>query len=234
MALVEHTSRPRLALATVALGAAAALIAPQWVAAAPGDGPVADTPALDAPGRAVSAAAVAGAIGNAVADAVGAGATVEVPAHIEVPAQIEVPVVAAAEVPDAPAAPATPAPPADLPDTAPPAPQTASPAPPAPPSAAPARAEEPTTAAITVRVAARDGATRTVSLQTPAGDPVGERVTVTGAPVSFEDLAPGTYELFVEQVADGGGAFLTRTIVTVEAGEHAVLSCDPESLDCTR
>ena len=216
------SSHPRrIALATVAAVAGLAVAAPQWVSATPA--------AVDAPApRAVSAPASADALAGPAAPVVAAAIEVELP---ETAAPVELPVVPAAEapVPEPPAPAAVPAAPVVVPVPA--APEAAPAAPAETPAAAPA--ETRSTGTITVQVSTADGATRTVSLQTPSGDPVGERTTVTGDPITFADLAPGTYELFVEQVADGGGTFLTRTIITVGAGQDHVVSCHAESLECS-
>lgn len=98
------------------------------------------------------------------------------------------------------------------------------------PSPAPALASS---ATLHVEVATTDGATRTVSLRTAAGELAGGPVTVDGSTISFTDLAPGTYDLFVEEFADGGGTFLTRTPLDLGAGDERVARCDPDSLDCT-
>jgi hypothetical protein len=210
---LPHASHPRrIAFVTAAAVAGFAVAAPQWVSA---------TPAEPAP-PAVSAPASADALtGPALPD-------VAAPIAIAAPAT---PVVI--DVPEPAAVPATPPAVVDeLPVVVPPSPIV--PAPPAAvPADQPAAPEARTTGSITVHVGTVDGATRSVSLQTPEGDPVGDRATVTGAPISFDDLAPGTYELFVEQVADGGGTFLTRTVLTVAAGEDRAVSCHGESLECS-
>ena len=217
---MDHVSHPRrLALATVVLGATLGLAAPQWVSATPG--PSASDAASTVPARAVSADAAAGPAVDAlpVSD-------VAVAVRLPAPAVAEVAPPAAAAVHVA----APPAPvevPVELPAVV--------TAPPAEPPAAPAdQDDEATTGSLTVHVATQDGTTRTVWLQTPDRQPVGEPAAVTGDPVSFTDLEPGGYELFVEQVADEGGSMITRTVVTVGAGEDVVVSCDAETLDCTR
>lgn len=85
---------------------------------------------------------------------------------------------------------------------------------------------------IRVEVAAADGASRSVSLQRADGTPVSGPVEVTGDPITFDDLEAGTYDLFVEHAADGGGTFLTRTVIDID-GDAAVARCDAETLDCT-
>jgi hypothetical protein len=214
---LPHPSHPRrLAIATVTAVAGLALVAPQWVSATPAAPPAESVPAASAPAIADTPSRptlpeVAGPVASATP--VAAPAEVEVPQVAAAPVPAPHPVVA--ESPPAPAPPVVPAPPAVA--------QTPEPAAPA------AR----TTGSLTVHVSTAEGATRTVSLQTPAGDAIGERTTVTGAPITFADLAPGTYELFVEHLADGGGTFLTRTVLTVAAGEDRAVSCHDESLECS-
>ena len=218
---MSHPSHPRrIALVTAAAVAGLALAAPQWVAATPAE-PVADPtlPAVSAPASAdaLSGPALPEVVAAVATAAPSAPLVVEVPEPAPAPAP-QIVVEAAVEAPVVvPAPPIVPAAPAA------PAPRVAEPAAPA------AR----TTGSITVHVGTADGATRTVSLQTPDGDAVGERTTVTGDPISFADLGPGTYEVFVEQVADGGGTFLTRTVVTVAAGEDRAVTCHGESLECS-
>lgn len=101
------------------------------------------------------------------------------------------------------------------------------------PAAAPAVEEDMTsTGTIHVHVATTEGASRSVSLKTADGALVGGPVAVDGSRITFSDLADGTYDLFVEQTADGGGTFLTRTTL-VASGDEIVVTCDAESLDCT-
>lgn len=106
---------------------------------------------------------------------------------------------------------------------------------PAPVTPAPAPVVEETvtnTGTIHVDVATTEGASRSVSLETADGSLVGGPVAVDGSRITFSDVADGTYDLFVEQTADGGGTFLTRTTLVV-AGDDIVVTCDAESLDCT-
>ena len=226
---MEHPSHPRrLALATVVIGATLGLVAPQWVAATPGSPtPAADVSTSEAPARAVSADTATGRIATLPTS--------------DVAVPVALPPVAEAAGTEAPAtqspvaAPAVQVPVASAPPAVPVAPATPPASPAAPVAAADEGADDVSdTGSITVHVSTRDGATRSVSLQTSGWEPVGDRTTVTGAPVTFDDLEPGTYELFVEQVADEGGSMLTRTVLTVTAGEDVVVTCDADSLDCTR
>ena len=212
---MPHPSHPRrIAFATVTAVAGLALAAPQWVSATPAE-PVGE-PVLPAASASASADALSGPTLPEIAASVARTTPVAAPAEVEVPEVPAAPVPVAVVV-EAPAAPAPPV------LTAPPAVAAA---------AEPAAPEARTTGSITVHVGTAEGATRTVSLQTPTGDAVGERTTVTGAPITFADLAPGTYELFVEHLAVGGGTFLTRTVLTVAAGEDRAVSCHGESLEC--
>ena len=135
------------------------------------------------------------------------------------------PVAPAAEVDGAPVVQVTPEP-APAPAPAPEPAATTEPAP------APAEADAVTTGTVHVDVAAVDGASRSVSLKSVDGALVGGPVPVDGTRITFSDLADGTYDLVVEQVADGGGVLLTRTTVTV-SGNELVASCDADTLDCT-
>ena len=110
---------------------------------------------------------------------------------------------------------------------------TAAPAPP-PPAPPTTTAPQRTTGSITVELAAADDADRSVSLKTTAGKVIAGPVTATGDPIVFDDLAPGTYDVQVDQVHDDGATTATRTTVTIEAGEDAVLRCDSDTLDCSR
>lgn len=85
---------------------------------------------------------------------------------------------------------------------------------------------------IHVDVATTEGAHRSVSLETADGSLVGGPVAVDGSRITFSDVPDGTYDLFVEQTADGGGVFVTRTTLVASGGE-IVVTCDADSLDCT-
>ena len=132
----------------------------------------------------------------------------------------------------------TTAPPTTLPPTtttAAVAPATTAPPPP-PPAPAPTPAPEPqrTTGSITVEVSTTEGASRYVSLRTTGGATIADRVPVTGEPIVFGDLQPGDYFVDLEQVSDDGGTTTSRTAVSIQAGEDAVVSCSSDTLDCSR
>lgn len=145
------------------------------------------------------------------------------PAETE-PAETAVEAVAPAPVPPAPVAAPTP-PPAPAPD----APAPAAPAPEAPAPEAPAVVIAAGTVHVDVAPAA--GTTRSVSLKSADGSVVGGPVTVDGNRITFADVADGSYDLYVEELADEGGTYLTRTTLQVSGGE-LVVSCDAETLDC--
>ena len=146
-----------------------------------------------------------------------------------IPPQTTVPATIAPTTTTAPAVTTTVAP-----AVAPAPPTTAAPAPRPAPAPAPAPAPEPTTGSITVEVATADGADRYVTLLTAEGEVLADRVPVTGDPIVFDDLQPGSYEVRVEEVRHTGGDRVTKTVVTVDAGEDVVLRCHPDSLDCSR
>ena len=84
---------------------------------------------------------------------------------------------------------------------------------------------------IHVDVAEVDGATRSVTLVTSDGTTVRGPVTVEGTLITFSDVTAGAYAIHVEELSDGGGTFMTRTVLEVDGGE-SVVNCDPGTLDC--
>ena len=112
---------------------------------------------------------------------------------------------------------------------------TPEPAPDPAPAPAPTPDEEPavaSTGTIHVDITTTEGATRTVSLRSADGTLVAGPVAVEGTPITFGGLDDGTYDVLAEQRFDGGGTFVTRTVVDVAGGE-TTLTCDAETLDCT-
>ena len=84
---------------------------------------------------------------------------------------------------------------------------------------------------LTVDVAPVDGADRFVSVRSATGA-AGVGPLAVGSDTIVVELATGTYDLLVEQIAHGGGAFVTRTRFTMEPGGQVGATCDPETLDC--
>lgn len=119
---------------------------------------------------------------------------------------------------------------------APPATPEPAPTTPAPTTPAPVQAEEAavtTTGTIHVDATTTEGATRTVSLRSAGGSLVAGPVTIDGNRITFGGLDDGTYDVLTEQFFDGGGTFVTRTIIDVAGGGETVVACHPETLDCT-
>ncbi|MGK2928820.1 MAG: hypothetical protein ACSLFO_04510 [Acidimicrobiales bacterium] len=131
---------------------------------------------------------------------------------------------------------ATPEPAYTTPVTATPDPATPAPTTPAPTTPPPVLAEEPAvmiTGTIHVDATATEGAARTVTLRSADGSLVAGPVTIDGNRITFEGLDDGTYDVLAEQFFDGGGTFVTRTIIDVAGGGETVVACHPETLDCT-
>ena len=207
----------RLAIASLSIGAAVAFTVPTLVSAGSTERAGEETP-TSAPDRSSETEAPSTSVTAAAETSTTAAPTTAAPLPVEAP-------------------PVAPAPPV----VAEPAPTTSAPAPvpvEAPPPA-PVAEEAPvvdapaTTGTLTVDVARASSATRQVSLRTEAGDPIAGPVTVDGGPITFADLTPGDHDLFVEHFADGGGTFLTRTPITIDAGSELLATCDAETLDCT-
>lgn len=213
---VERTPRQRLALTAAVVGAAAIIAIPQWVAAGSG------APA----GGTDSAAATTTTL--APPPPTDAGSTPTAPAAVATTTTAAPPLAAAAPTAPAPAPSPVPAPhvadgPASGPVEALEAPSVE------------ASVEAPVpdaSGALTVHVAPVEGATRLVTLRRADGTPVAGSLTVTDGPVKIGDLGAGGYELLVEHFANGGGAFVTRTPITIAAGADVHATCHTESLDC--
>ena len=84
---------------------------------------------------------------------------------------------------------------------------------------------------LTVHVAPAEGADRAVSVR-PVDGGTGVGPLVVGSETIVVDLAAGTYDLLVEQIAHGGGAFVTRTRFTMDPDGQVAAACDPETLEC--
>jgi hypothetical protein len=89
---------------------------------------------------------------------------------------------------------------------------------------------------VTVHVAPVEGATRSVSISNAEGRRAGGPATVDGpanvhTAIHFVDLPAGTYDVFAEQIHDGGGSFLTRTPVEV-SGDRVTVRCTGDDLGC--
>lgn len=89
------------------------------------------------------------------------------------------------------------------------------------------------TSSLRIEIAATDSAHRTATIRSSTGGVIAGPFNVDGQPIELDGLDAGDVDLVLEDATEDAGSTMSRTPISLRAGERHVARCDTVTLDCT-